>query len=25
LTKGAVIAAGLLTYPGGVQPDLDIG
>jgi len=25
LTNGAVIAAGLLTYPGGVQPDLDIG
>jgi len=25
LTKGAVIAAGLLTYPGGVQTDLDIG
>jgi uncharacterized protein (DUF488 family) len=25
LTKGAVVAAGLLTYPGGVQPGLDIG
>ena len=25
LTTGSVIAAGLLTYPGGVQPDLDIG
>ena len=25
LTKGAVIAAGLLTYHGGVQTDLDIG
>jgi len=25
LTKGAVIAAGLLIYPAGVQPGLDIG
>jgi len=25
LTKGAVIAAGLLAYPADVQPDLDIG
>ena len=24
LTKGAVVAAGLLTYPGDVQPGLDI-
>jgi len=25
LTEGAVVAAGVLTYPGGVQPGLDIG
>jgi uncharacterized protein (DUF488 family) len=25
LTNGAVVAAGSITYPGGVQPDLDIG
>jgi len=25
LTKGAAVAAGLVTYPGGAQPGLDIG
>jgi len=25
LTKGVVVAAGLLTYPGDIQPGLDIG
>jgi uncharacterized protein (DUF488 family) len=25
LTKWAMVAAGLLTYPGGIQPDLEIG